>query len=79
MRTVVVEKPISRPGDGTWRTYIMLLKGRFFIWRFINIADVGETIFCSRGVSVYIGIEVIIRPKWQCNKSGVWALCLYRM
>ena len=56
MRTVVVERPISRPGNGTWRTCIMLLKGRFFIWRFINIADVGETVFCSRGVPVYIGI-----------------------
>jgi hypothetical protein len=51
----------------------------FFASLFKNVAGVSKTIFCSSALSVYIGIDVIIRPKWQCNKSRVWAFGLYRL
>ena len=55
------------------------LRGRFFAWRFINFAGVDKRFSVDEVFVVYIGIKVIIRPKWQCIKSGVWALCLPRM
>jgi len=79
MRTAVIEMffPCLETGHG--ELVFCCRRGMIFTWRFIKIAGVDKKIFCSRGDSVNIGIQIIIRPKWQCIESGVWALCLLRM